>query len=97
MPKRPNENLHGSELTQGTILVLSFGVISCVAGIALGISFAGVAAILIGVGILVLAVLLCLPNLKNFIKGKQKERLIKKGLWKEEPKKTFHPGSRFDD
>lgn len=97
MPKLPNEDLHGPALTQGTVLVLSFGTAALLGGIGVGIAFAGPAAVAVGGGIFVLAVLLCLPNLKNYVKGKKKERLIRKGLWKEEQTKSFHPGSRFDD
>ena len=97
MARLPNEDLHGSDLTSGTILVLSFTAI--IMGVCLFIGVKMSAPILFVVGPLVLAigVLLCLPNLKNFVKGKIKEHRIKTGKDQPEQKKTWNPNHRFDD
>ena len=97
MAKLPNDDLHGSDLTSGTILVLSFTAI--IMGVCIFIGVKMDVPILFAVGPLALAlgVLLCLPNLKNWIKGKVKEHRIRTGKDVPEQKKTWNPNRRFDD
>ena len=97
MAKLPNEDLHGAELTAGTVMVLSFTFILMIVLIVMGIKVD--LPILFGVGpaFFAVGVLLCLPNLKNWVKGKIKEHRIRTG--KEQPvqKKSWNPKHRFDD
>ena len=98
MSKRyPHEDLHGSEITSGTVIVLSFTFVLMVVLIVMGVKVD--LPILIGIGpvFFVVGVLLCLPNLKNWIRGKIKEHRIRTG--KEQPvqKKSWDPNHRFDD
>lgn len=103
MGKMPNENLHGSALTQGSVIVLSFTGIAMAVCIGLGIYFRvhshikSPALFILGPVIFLIGLLLCAPNLKNVIRGKIKEHRIRTG--KEQPvqKKSYHPEHRFDD
>lgn len=97
MPKLPNENLHGTELTQGSVIVLSFTGIILVACILLGIKLDVPALFFVGPAFFLVGILLCLPNLKNVVRGKIKEHRIRTG--KEQPvqKKSWDPKHRFDD
>lgn len=97
MARDPNENLHGATITQGTVMVLSFTGIILIACIFLGIRLDAPILFAVGPAFFLIGVLLCLPNLKNVIRGKIKEHRIRTG--KEQPvqKKSWNPNHRFDD
>ena len=103
MKKLPGDDLHGAKLTQGSVIVLSFTFIAmCVCiGFALYMqtkmhdplpALYVIGPVIFGVG-----VLLCLPNLKNVIRGKLKERRIARGEEAPEIKKSYHPEHPWDD
>ena len=103
MPKLPGDDLHGASLTQGSVIVLSFTGIGMLVCVGLGLYFHihhsvnYPALYFVGVGLFAIGVLLCLPNLKNVVKGKIRAHRIRTG--KEAPvhKKSYHPEHPFDD
>ncbi len=97
MAKLPQEDLHGSDLTSGSVIVLTFTAI--IMGVCILIGATLDAPLLFAVGPMVFAVgvLLCLPNLKNWIRGKIKEHRIRTGKETPEQKKTWNPNRRFED
>ena len=97
MAKLPNQDLHGTELTAGTVMVLSFTSVLMVALIVIGVRVDLPVLIYVGPAFFVVGVLLCLPNLKNWVKGKIKEHRIRTGKDVPQPKKTWNPNHRFDD
>ena len=97
MAKLPNQDLHGTDLTAGTIMVLSFTFILMIALIVMGIKVDLPVLIAVGPFFFVVGILLCLPNLKNWVRGKIKEHRIRTGKEKPQPKKTWNPHHRFDD
>ena len=97
MAKLPKEDLHGTELTSGSVIVLSFTAIIMGVCIFIGVKLNVPALFIIGPIAFAIGVLLCLPNLKNWIRGKIKEHRIRTGKEKPEPKKTWYPNHRFDD
>ncbi len=97
MGKLPNEDLHGSELTSGTILVLSFTAIIMGVCIFIGIKMEAPILFVVGPVAFGIGILLCLTNLKNWINGKIKEHRIRTGKDVPEQKKTWNPNHRFDD
>ncbi len=97
MAKLPNQNLHGAELTAGTVMVLSFTFVLMIVLIIMGVKVDLPVLIGVGPGFFLLGVLLCLPNLKNWIRGKIKEHRIRTGKEIPQPTKTWNPNHRFDD
>jgi len=97
MAKLPNQDLHGAELTAGTIMVMSFTTIVLGVCIFIGIKLDTVIPFFIGPAFFLIGTLLCLPNIINWVKGKIKEHRIRTG--KEQPvqKKSWDPKHRFDD
>ena len=96
--KEPKYIKPGEPLKQSTIIVFSVS-----GGLFALLLYAGLTVdgawpmIIIGSAFLLLGILVTLPNILGFIRGKRRESLIKKGLLKEPPKKSFNPHSRFDD
>lgn len=97
MAKLPNQDLHGATLTAGSVMVLSFTGIILGVCIYLGVKLDASALFVVGPLFFAVGVLLCLPNLKNVIKGKIKEHRIRTGKEKPVQKKTWNPNHRFDD
>lgn len=97
MAKLPNQNLHGPQLTQGTVIVLSLTTIILAFLTYLSIKMGEIAPALVGVGLFVIGILVCLPNIINTIKGKIKEHRILTGKEKPEQRKSYNPQHRFDD
>ncbi len=95
--RNPNENLHGSEITSGTVVVLSFTFILMIVLIVMGIKVDLPILIVLGPVFFAIGILLCLPNLKNWVKGKVKEHRIRTGKEQPEQKKSWDPKHRFDD
>lgn len=103
MAKLPQEDLHGAHLTQGSVIVLSFTGIAMAVCVGLGIYFkvhakvdAGVLFV-VGPALFAVGILLCLPNLKNVLRGKRRERRIRQGKEPPVQKKSYHPDHPFDD
>ena len=97
MAKLPNQDLHGATLTAGSVMVLSFTAIIMGVCIYLGVILDAPILFVIGPLFFAVGVLLCLPNLKNVIKGKIKEHRIRTGKEKPVQRKTWNPNHRFDD
>ncbi len=97
MAKLPNENLHGTQITQGTVIVLSFTAIIMGVCIFLGIKLSVPVLFFVGPAFFLVGVCLCLPNLINWVKGKIKEHRIRTGKEKPVQKKSWDPNHRFDD
>ncbi|MBQ5742908.1 MAG: hypothetical protein IIV79_01790 [Clostridia bacterium] len=97
MAKLPNEDLHGTEITGGTVIVLSFSFILMIVLIVMGVKVDLPVLFYVGPSFFVVGTLLCLPNLKNWVKGKIKEHRIRTGKEIVQPKKTWNPNHRFDD
>ena len=101
--KLPGDDLHGAVLTQGSVIVLSFTGIAMLVCIGLGIYFKVSqhtwvpALFIIGPLLFAVGVLLCLPNLKNVIKGKIRAHRIRTGKEQPEQKKSYHPDHPFDE
>ncbi len=97
MAKLPNQDLHGAEITAGTVMVLSFTFILMVVLIVMGVKVDLPVLIAVGPAFFAIGILLCLPNLKNWTKGKIKEHRIRTGKEVPEQKKSWNPNHRFDD
>ncbi len=97
MAKLPNQDLHGAEITPGTVMVLSFTFILMVVLIVMGVKVDLPVLIFVGPLFFAVGILLCLPNLKNWVKGKIKEHRIRTGKERPEQKKTWNPNHPFDD
>ena len=97
MRRFPNENLHGAELTSGTVMVLSFSAVIMGVCIFIGVKMSAPILFFVGPAIFGIGILLCLPNLKNWIGGKVKEHRIRTGKEQPEQKKSWDPNHRFDD
>ncbi|MBE6891471.1 MAG: hypothetical protein E7481_05530 [Ruminococcaceae bacterium] len=88
----------GEPLKQSTVIVFSVA-----GGLFAILLYAGLTVdgawpmILIGAAFFLFGILVTLPNILGFIRGKRREHLIKTGKLVEPPKKTFNPHSRFDD
>ena len=88
-----------AEISQGTIWVLGLGVILIPAIlIYFGVVTPNASGLFWTAGGIALAcILVCLPNLIGWAKGKKRMKMIKEGKLVEEQKKSYHPGRKFDD
>lgn len=96
--KEPKEIKPGEPLKQSTVIVFSVA-----GGLFAILLYAGLTVdgawpmIIIGAAFLLFGILVTLPNILGYIRGKRREHLIKTGKLIEPQKKTFNPHSRFDD
>ena len=88
----------GEPLKQSTVIVFSVA-----GGLFAILLYAGLTVdgawpmILIGAAFFLFGILVTLPNILGFIRGKRREHLIKTGKLIEPQKKTFNPHARFED
>ena len=94
--RKPNKN---AEISQGTIWVLGLGAIIIPAIlIYFGVVTPNAHALIwVAIALIVFSILITLPNLIPYFKGKRREKLIKQGKIKVEQKKSYNPNHRFDD
>ena len=90
---------NNADISQGTIWVLGLGVIILPAIlIFFGLKTSNASGLFWAAGaIAVVRILVCLPNLIGWAKGKKRMKMIKEGKLVEEQKKSYHPGRKFDD
>ena len=91
------EQKNKADLSNGTIVVLGATLILFIVLLFFAIRTEAYALIAVGAGFFVLGILVTLPNLIAWGKGKHREALIRSGKLVEPQKKSYHPHSRFDD
>lgn len=98
MANEQNQNKN-ADISQGTIWVLGLGVIILPAIlIFFGLKTSGATGLFWAAGgIALVSILVTLPNLIGWAKGKKRMKMIKEGKIVEEQKKSYHPGRKFDD